>query len=200
MPSTKSVLELTRSVLSWSAHYGVSDNGMTALLKVLKLSLAATEQEPQHVPVSQQLPSTISKAISMITLSEPVQALELLTCRKCLSVYPDWRNINPWPVTSHNCIHVIAPLHTHAARRNVCDNPLFTHVQGTQTHVPRPILIYPYIPVGQSLRSFLQRPGFIELCQLFSRQPTSDDNDLLLCDIYDGNLWKDFSAIDGSHF
>ena len=198
---TKSVGEMVQSLLHWSTQYGVSDNGMSSLFKLLKSSLEFTEQDTQPLPVSKQIPLTIRAAMSIITSSEPVQTLELLTCRKCMSVYSDWRQMNA--ATNSKCIHISTPYHSHATRRNACDNPLF--IQEAGARIPRPILVYPYIPLSQSLHSFLQRPGFITLCQEYVHQvePTDESSRLstsLLCDIYDGKMWKKFSTMEGQPF
>ena len=192
-----SVSNMVQSLLSWSMHYGVSDNGMSALLKLLKASLAVTEHEPQHVPVSEQLPTTLKGALSLLTFSEPPQILELLTCRGCLSVYDEWKKMDP--VAHPTCIHVAAPLHIQTSRRIVCGHPLFSTSPGSHRHIPRPILVYPYVPITHTLRSFLLRPGFVELCQVIHRQPVGDDCGLM-CDIYDGKMWKEFATVNGQPF
>ena len=45
------------------------------------------------------------------------------------------------------------------------------------------------------LQEFLLCPGFIDMCQLWRKQVSSE-----LSDIYDGRIWKEFQAVHGKPF
>lgn len=60
-----------------------------------------------------------------------------------------------------------------------------------------PHKIYCYKPVKESLRSLLSRNGILLSCELW-RQRNIPEN--TLCDIYDGQVWKEFQFVDNKPF
>ena len=51
--------------------------------------------------------------------------------------------------------------------------------------------------IESSLQRFLQRPSFYTLCQEWRHRSTKDG---LLCDVYDGQIWKEFEVYKGMPF
>lgn len=96
-----------------------------------------------------------------------------------------------------HCIHVAAPFHTQCSRRGTCGSALYR-----SGAVRRPILVYPYISIVESLKAFLARPGFSDACRLIaseSSQGSIMSPSDLFCDIYDGSVWQEFITVNGKH-
>ena len=54
-----------------------------------------------------------------------------------------------------------------------------------------PFKICCYCSIQSYLEHYLLQPGFIENCDHWKKNPANLD-DLLVCDIYDGNIWREF--------
>ena len=65
------------------------------------------------------------------------------------------------------------------------------------TVVFTPIQTFCYKSVTQSLKELLQRPNFVELCELWRTRDIEPD---VLQDIYDGSVWKKFMEIESVPF
>ena len=56
-----------------------------------------------------------------------------------------------------------------------------------------PFKVFCYQGLRVSIRNFLLRPGFVELCEHWRSLPNSTE----LRDIYDGKIWKEFQHLNG---
>ena len=68
--------------------------------------------------------------------------------------------------------------------------------QGTEKFYP--YLVYPYSSLISTLKSFFKRPNFLHACEEWRQTIATDPN--VLCDVYDGKLWKDFFSFKGTPF
>ena len=101
----------------------------------------------------------------------------LAVCKKCFSVY-DQDKMNPQYRT---CIH------QQGRSSKMCDEPLYQ----SGVRIPRPLCTYSYVSLIESLQAILSRPNMVELCNLWQQHNNSDPD--LLCDVYDGLVWKELS-------
>ena len=61
----------------------------------------------------------------------------------------------------------------------------------------RPKLVYPYVPLKESVHRLLQKPGIQSQLELWRKRIVPDDT---MGDIYDGRVWRDFRDRDNSKF
>ena len=61
-----------------------------------------------------------------------------------------------------------------------------------------PYLMYPYVSLVSSLQSLLLRPKFYNLCEEWRQHP--QHHQIVLSDVYDGRIWKDFLSFNGREF
>ena len=66
---------------------------------------------------------------------------------------------------------------------------------GVKKYYPRKYFCYK--PIIESLTALAKRKGFMKACELWRLRNIPPNN---LCDIYDGQIWKDFQYIDNVPF
>ena len=182
------VKKVVSSVLQWSAKFGVSDAGASELFCLLHTTFSVVESDNKTPDSCSSVPNTLEKAVAMLNPGNQHKISELLVCPKCHSVYGDWREVQ----ISH-CTHVAAPQHVHQSRRGSCGAALFK-----QGSIRRPLMVFPYISLIESLCSFISRPGFAEACRGIATQVHGTSG--LLCDVHDGKVWQEFATIEGKPF
>lgn len=189
-PVSSSLRSAVTSILKWSAKFGTSDTGTSELFGILRKSFAVIEGSGEaHNLAGPGIPNSLGKAIEMVSTTRQPKISELLVCPACLSVYGDWHSVQ-----ASQCMHVAAPFHTHATRRESCGADLFQ-----PGAVRRPVLVYPYVSLLESLKAFLGRPGFLEACRV-ATEASSSTTATLYCDVYDGQVWKEFSTVEDTPF
>lgn len=156
-PVSTSLPRAVSSILQWSTHFGVSDTGTSELFRIVHKSFAIAGGSDDSIT---SIPTSLDKAIAMVNTMKQPKVSELLVCPDCLSVYGDWHEMQ----VSH-CIHVAAPFHTQCSWRGTCGVALYR-----SGAVHRPILVYPYISIVESLKAFLARPGFSDACRLITSE------------------------------
>lgn len=120
---------------------------------------------------------------------------EYVVCPKCDSLYQlkDCIKLNPNGTTeSKTCCHVATPDHLHRSRRVACGCVLLRR-QGTKKRViltPRKVFLF--MSVKRSLENLLNRPGFVNKCELWRSR--RDQTSEYLGDVYDGEVWKKFNS------
>lgn len=182
------VKKAVSSILQWSAKFRVSDAGASELFSLLHTSFSVVDSDNQTHNSSSSLPNTLEKAVATMNPGKQPKISELLVCLKCHSVYGDWHGVQ----ISH-CTHVAAPQHVHQSRRGSCGAALFQ-----QGSVRRPIMVFPYISLIESLHAFLSRPGFAKACRAIATQVHGTSG--LLCDVHDGKVWLEFATVEGKPF
>ena len=153
----------------------VSDNAITALLKTFKVFLTQVQQYlhpcPQSISTS-VLSSLIFKYFEIYcSTSRCVPFCKgLAACKKCFSVHAQYRT----------CIH------QQGRSSKMCDEPLYQ----SGVRILRPLCTCSYVSLIESLQAILSRPNMVELCHLWQQHNSDPD---LLCDVYDGLVWKELS-------
>ena len=182
-PDAPFLSEMLHSLLLWSVIYNVSDNAITALLKTFKVFLTQMQQYLHPCPQSistfvSAFPVSSSSILKYCSAGRCVPFRKgLAVCKKCFSVY-DQDKMNPQYRT---CIH------QQGRSSKMCDEPLYQ----SGVRIPRPLCTYSYVSLIESLQAILSRPNMVELCNLWQQHNNSDPD--LLCDVYDGLVWKELS-------
>ena len=112
-------------------------------------------------------------------------------CHKCHSLYDfdDCIDKNGSRNVTKLCKYVPFPNHPMASFRKACATSLLR--SGTEKDQFRPFKVYPYQNLKDSIGRLLKHPGFLEKCEVW-RERSSAPN--CLGDVYDGNVWGDFSS------
>ena len=99
---------------------------------------------------------------------------------------------------SLTCTHTKFPNHPQVQHRRPCGKALFKKVKTTKRNIVyRPLLIYCYISVTESLQAMLLQPNFITRCEAWrSRKVTPG----VYRDVYEGKIWEDFQYVDAKEF
>ena len=180
--------DLLHMLLLWSVLYNISDNAITSLLKSLK-GIFKEMQQQSFTPdsfgkFSEAFPTSTTAIYNLCTKGQCTpHRKEMVVCQKCYSIY-DFDCKNP---PYYFCIHQKTPGHSHASRRLACGHPLFSLDRSAH----RPLSTYNYIPISDSLECILSRPGIVDQCYAWQKRTNSDPD--LICDIYDGRVWKEFT-------
>ena len=89
------------------------------------------------------------------------------------------------------CGHIQFPNNQH--RFQQCDAPLSEQkVLGDGKIINSPKLLYPMANIKQQLLQMYQRPNFEKNLRLWANRNVNEE---ILCDIYDGEIWKNFSKV-----
>ena len=68
----------------------------------------------------------------------------------------------------------------------------------TENFTVKPYKVYTYQPLKQAISNLLSRDGMLHYFdECHKRKESSSEG--LLCDIYDGQAWRDFQTADGSN-
>ena len=93
---------------------------------------------------------------------------------KCHSIY-DFKDLitrgADEQLTSKNYCHVAYPKHPHLSRRKSCDSPLLKRVKTKFSTSLRPIKVYPYCSLKESIARLAIHPGFLEVCEKWRSRP-----------------------------
>ena len=90
------------------------------------------------------------------------------------------------------------PRHPHQQRRFPCGARLLSEVKlksGKSKYYPRKY--YCYKTISESLASLCKRKGFLPACETWRLRDIPEG---MLCDIYDGQVWKDFQYVNEEPF
>ena len=122
-------------------------------------------------------------------------------CRSCYSIYP-WddciNKLDSGEIESKVCSFKRFPHHPQLQHRHSCGTTLMKKTLSTRGKIYlHPWLIYCFKSVRESLSDMLQKPSFIEKCELWKQRTVSDG---VYSDVYDGQVWKDFLNYDGVPF
>ena len=98
---------------------------------------------------------------------------------------------------SWKCDHVRFPNHPQKGMRKACNKELLKPVKcgGKYKFVPRKI--YVYYNIIESLQRLVKTDHFFSLCEEWRNRATPPG---WLTDVYNGQLWKDWSVVNGSPF
>ena len=90
------------------------------------------------------------------------------------------------------CSFIAFPAHPNHSFRRSCGTRLLKTVElaNGRTYF-YPFLTYCYVGLDQSLQYLLDRPNFYSQCELWQKRETKCG---IFCDVYDGNIWKEFQS------
>lgn len=193
----ESLLEISRWIVlfvgSWSTAYNIPMTAIGYFLLFLHALLVVC--------------STLSPALRIIADIVPKSVYSLkkaqgflvddftkyIVCPTCHSVYELsaclTNNTEP-----SKCSHVPYPNHPQRRFRQKCNTVLFKDViltDGTKKHYP--IKTYCFRSIKKSLKTFLDRKGFQNLCDAWKGRKRVPGT---LRDVYDGRVWRDFQYIE----
>lgn len=125
-----------------------------------------------------------------------------VVCPKCHALY-NFENCYK-TVGSNNeskkCSFVKFPNHRQRWRRQPCGSVLLKEV--TLKHGAKrlyPHKVYCYQSVIETLKTFVKRAHFTERCELWRNRETRSIGQIM-CDVFDGRVWRDFQLYEGNPF
>ena len=176
------------------AVYQVSDTVTGLMIRFIKVLMCILGQ---FCSVCSDIAKILPTSIYKFTKNANLQFRRYVVCRKCHSVY-FYHDCVDVGLKSKLCIFKPFPHHPHMHMRQNCNNLLLKTVElSSGKRLLYPFMTYCYMSIESSLQRFLQRPSFYTLCQEWRNRSTKDG---LLCDVYDGQIWKEFEVYKGMPF
>ena len=126
--------------------------------------------------------------------------IKYVVCPSCHSLYHlnDCFEVNSGKRTPKVCSFIAFPRHPHQQWHFPCGARLLSEVKlksGKSKYYPRKY--YCYKPISESLASLCKRKGFLPACETWRLRDIPEG---MLCDIYDGQVWKDFQYVNEEPF
>jgi len=125
-------------------------------------------------------------------------------CPKCnqLYKYDDCKENEREVIRSRTCSYVEFPYHPHLSRREPCGFPLLKTIEIKKTDrgnkVLRPFKVYCYQSLQKCLRKLFKLEEFVRSCSTWKQNQWN--NGVVIKDIYEGRIWKEFLYKEGSPF
>ncbi len=125
-----------------------------------------------------------------------------VVCPNCSSVYTFedcYRRVGNRNA-SKTCTFVRFPNHRQRRMRKPCGATLLKEVtlsDGTTRLYPHKLFCYKSIV--ETLTQFVKRPGFTERCELWRNREVRSAH-RIMCDVFEGRIWKEFQVFNGSSF
>lgn len=184
----------------WSYRYNITQTALNALLKILSLffSILSTLSSSMS-SIFSIFPSSVYRLNNFLHIKEN-DFIKYIVCPKCHSLYTlkQCLEVNGQHRTAKSCSFIAFPEHPHHSRRLPCGERLLSEItlkNGKKKHYPRKY--YCYKPICESLALLAKRQGFLKACESWRLRRIPPNS---LCDIYDGQIWKDFQYIDNIPF
>ena len=173
--------------------FKVSNRAVKYLLAFLKYFIQVIGEffnTPSIVNLSHKLPQTFTSAETLICNSKS-DFTSFVVCPKCDSIYhPDDCIRNVFGVKeSLQCLHQPNP-----NRRNKCNTVLLKKVKYGNSFKLMPKKAYPYYSLQKSLDRLSQSTNFIHICEDWRKRCTTSSQFLSMFDVYDGQVWHDFTC------
>lgn len=187
-------LQLFIFISIWQAAFKISTSAICTLLKFLKWFCFAIGTAFNCAPLrnlSNAMPVTKSTLRKILALDGP-DFLEYVVCPKCDSLYTPEHCKRGGKFVATACSYKAYPNHPQERRRNECGTQLMRLVRMKKGTVYRPIKLFPHQSIKQAITKLAQRPGFVQSCELW-RKRSNFHSFGYMCDVYDGQIWKDYS-------
>ena len=124
--------------------------------------------------------------------------VQYICCPSCHSLYSKDDFIVNSTTSNKKCNYVKYPQHPQSQHRSACGEDLMKKVKSPNgKYFLQPKLVYCYKSVIESLKEMVRREGFVNACEEW-RQNVAKPNTYE--DVYNGNIWKDFSSYNGIPF
>ena len=179
----------------WSSFSSLSDNALEILLTFLR---AMFDSMGTIFPVVASFAVLFPKSVHLLRKQlglDKDRFIKYVVCPKCHTLYnfDDCYELVCGRKVTKKCTFVQFPNHRQHFRRTKCDEPLLKEVSlksgGTKLY---PHKVYCYNSIIDNLRQFLQRPGFVNKCELWRSRDVPDG---FLTDIFDGHIWKEWQYV-----
>jgi len=147
-----------------------------------------------------KLPKTLHGIYKLLGINNNAFT-EYIVCPKCNAVvdYDAGYTIENGRKIPKRCTMVQYPNHPQSSSRQPCGAYLMrTAKSRTGKFTVRPYKVYAYQPLKQAITNLLNREGMLDYFDECDRRKESVSEGLL-CDIYDGQVWKHFQTSDGSN-
>lgn len=176
-------------LLAWQALFRIPDVAaglvfkfMSILLK--KLALTSTQTLTK---VQEFFPDNLKKAHAMQSINTN-NFSQLIVCPKCCSTYEQADFTSRQEIAT--CSYVRFPRHPHQNMRSKCGEKLMKAVKtAKKNRILVPLKVFCYNSIIDTIKDLVQRPGILDI---FSEWKLRKIPEGVMCDIYDGELWKSF--------
>ena len=182
-------------VFMWQSLFNISNAAITALLKFLKkffLMFSSKTKNEALESLFSAMPSTTDAALELLGMKEDT-FVAYPVCPKCNSIYEleyCLKEDSRGNLINKTCTHVEFRKHRYRSKRKPCGASLLKTIRLSNGDVKMvPHKVYCYNPLQDSLEYLVNKPGFLNKCQLWKSRRTSCDS---MDDIYDGRIWKKF--------
>lgn len=184
----------------WSSFCSISDNALNLLISFIKtLFDSIATIFPLLTSFAVMLPTSLHTLRKQLGLDKD-KFIKYAVRPKCDSLYSfdDSYIMHNGKRVSKECSFVAFPNHKQTFRRTKCGEPLLKEVSLTNgTRRLYPFKVYCYKSVITQLHSFIQRPGFVEMCEEWRDRNIQDG---FPADVFDGKIWKEWQNVDGIPF
>ena len=188
---------LSIMVAKWSYKHSITLSALSSLLKLIGLFFSALcVFFPPLVPVLSLLPKSLHAFKKAVGINEN-NFIRYVVCPSCHSIY-EFDECFERRQKPKTCPYVRFPNHRQQAFRIACQSRLLAEVtlkSGSVKFYPRKY--YCFKPIPESLARFASRKGFLNNCELWRLRKVPL---YTMCDIYDGQIWKDYQYIGGLPF
>lgn len=187
--------QLAYLILFWQSFYHVSNNAVNSLFKILSAFLKfigslVTSLNSTTKRLFFKFPKNIKAAEKLLNETLSSGFIEFVVCPRCHSIY----RFDDCYITVCGQREVkLCPYIAFPKKRRQCGFPLLKKVKIKKGYKLIPMKVYPYQPLSNSLTHLFQKEGFAEACGIWrKRLPFVPQTHLL--DIYDGQVWSNFSS------
>ena len=153
-------------ILMFQTLFRVSDAAINVLLSFFALylqKLAILFHSEKLKVFASKLPCTVHCA-RVAADSNRNNFTRYICCSRCFSIYRLNSSVSEEVLST--CTHVAYPNHPQPQHRRPCGNPLYKRVRTlTGRIIHRPILVYCYKSIIDSLQEMIDRPGFVDKCE-----------------------------------
>ena len=178
-------------LLLFQTLFRCSDTAISILLKLLLKFvriLGLLFSCEQLMLFAAKLPTSVKNARSVAGNTRG-NFQKFACCRKCFSIY-EWN-----PSTEPLTLTCILMLNFLIISNFTIGNIVVKTLTGKEIY--RPLSVFCYRSIIQSLQELLLRPNFITQCAAWRKRDIPQG---VYCDVYDGKIWQDFMDIDGIPF
>lgn len=175
----------------WQYHFNITDGALECLLKFIHgLLTILVQQCGLSDVILLAFPSSLYLYHKFFNTSERFK--KFVVCIKCHTLYEMEQSVTRirGQEISKRCSHIEFPNHDLPRLRRQCGQELLETVRvGNRTSLI-PYKTYCYKPLSTTLKYLFKRQNFWQLCQSWMTRKVHPG---IMSDIYDGQVWKDFS-------
>jgi hypothetical protein len=187
----------------WSTYFNITASALDCVVHFFKAVFEVCGQIiPYFATVASLLPTSLYTFYQMQGTQKD-KFKKYTVCPKCHTIYntKDCIISRHGKLSSKSCSFVEFPNHSQKRRRIECGEALLKQVlckNGKKLFYPHKV--YCYHSIQQTLQTFIDRPGFLDLCEHWrSKKPVKG----VYTSIYDGRIWQKFlhyPHVNGSTF